>query len=834
MHRPTWFKGTLSTTAVLLLLAACQSVNKNPTPILKTAFETQFDQTAFRYDWVDDYWEALSGGWTASGSGVSSQKQGDSMLLFRHPVVGDGPVRIEYDASSDAPGDLSLILGVSDPGDALRNSVFIGFASGENQRAQIRVPGRDAVTTDTVPATAGRRHRIAVEWNGDAISLAVDGRTILEAPCSRDDFSGNDLALYTWNPATFHALRIATPDGSEARWQQPAIVESDLLQTMPAFRAATAADHPRLFLKASDEASLRASIASSPTRQAALNHVIAIANGMLEEDPIEYKKTDRRLLSVSRTCLSRLMHLAFACRMTGDERYAKRAQQEMLAAAGFSDWNPSHFLDVAEMTTALAIGYDWLFHVLDPEARDTIREAIIEKGIGPSFRGQHWWITCNNNWNQVCHGGMTVGALAIMETWPDLAARVVERAVQEVPHSMVEYAPDGAYPEGPVYWQYGTTYNVILIAALESVLGTDFGLAKSEGFLESSDYYLHATGPTGQYFNYSDCSPGAGVSEAMTWFAARRNDPTLLWREQQALETMLSDTNRRQKVSERTFPLLLIWAGAVGDPARPVTRHWMGQGSTPVAMHRSGWQDDRETYVGLKGGTPSANHAHMDIGSFVMDADGVRWARDLGNQSYYSLESKGIGLWDKQQDGQRWDIFRWSNFSHNTLVVDGQKQRVEGFAPIVGFSDQDPLPHTIIDMTSVYDGQLAAVRRGVALRPDRTVLVQDELTTLDHDTAIRWGMVTGADVTIDDAHRATLRQDGQQLTLTILSPAGASLEIYETAEPPHDYDEPNPGTRMIGFTVHIPASTEERLIVLLDPGETTTESPALTSLNAWR
>ena len=31
----------------------------------------------------------------------------------------------------------------------------------------------------------------------------------------------------------------------------------------------------------------------------------------------------------------------------------------MLTAARFEDWNPSHFLDVAEMTFALAIGYDW-------------------------------------------------------------------------------------------------------------------------------------------------------------------------------------------------------------------------------------------------------------------------------------------------------------------------------------------------------------------------------------------------------------------------------------------------------------------------------------------
>ena len=41
-------------------------------------------------------------------------------------------------------------------------------------------------------------------------------------------------------------------------------------------------------------------------------------------------------------------------------RGTERLEEEMLAAAGFSDWNPGSFLDVAEMTTALAIGYDWL------------------------------------------------------------------------------------------------------------------------------------------------------------------------------------------------------------------------------------------------------------------------------------------------------------------------------------------------------------------------------------------------------------------------------------------------------------------------------------------
>jgi hypothetical protein len=49
--------------------------------------------------------------------------------------------------------------------------------------------------------------------------------------------------------------------------------------------------------------------------------------------------------------------LAMAYHLSGDVEHVRRCEKEMLAAARFSDWNPSHFLDVAEMTFALAIGF---------------------------------------------------------------------------------------------------------------------------------------------------------------------------------------------------------------------------------------------------------------------------------------------------------------------------------------------------------------------------------------------------------------------------------------------------------------------------------------------
>ena len=56
-----------------------------------------------------------------------------------------------------------------------------------------------------------------------------------------------------------------------------------------------------------------------------------------------------------------------------------------------------------------------------------------------------------------------------MEHEPDLAAPTVHNALHNVTHSMRAYAPKGSYPEGPGYWAYGTSYNVLRIALFTSV-----------------------------------------------------------------------------------------------------------------------------------------------------------------------------------------------------------------------------------------------------------------------------------------------------------------------------------------------------------------------------
>jgi len=110
------------------------------------------------------------------------------------------------------------------------------------------------------------------------------------------------------------------------------------------------------------------------------------------------------------------------------------------------------------MTHAFGIGYDWLFDALSAEERVTLRTAIIEKGLKPSFvdklpnaaRGYNWWLTVTHNWNQVCNGGLTVGALAVADEEPELAERVIRRALDSIKLPMVRMRRTAVGTKGQV------------------------------------------------------------------------------------------------------------------------------------------------------------------------------------------------------------------------------------------------------------------------------------------------------------------------------------------------------------------------------------------------
>lgn len=577
---------------------------------------------------------------------------------------------------------------------------------------------------------------------------------------------------------------------------------------------------PRLLLRAHEVQSLRERSESSPLFRAIARSIRADADAMLEVPPIERRLEGRRLLGESRRAVRRVLTLSMAALLTEEPAYVDRAALEMRAAAEFVDWNPAHFLDVAEMTFALAVGYDWLYAGLDEPTRALVRRAILEKGVRvPLETGHHGWTRARNNWGQVCHAGLVAGALAVLEEDPEAAVRTVHRALSNVTVSMAMYAPKGSYPEGPGYWSYGTTYNVLLLAILESVLGSSFGLDQAPGFDQTGAYPALMTGPSGLYFNYADGGAGRGCEPALYWFAARHGRPDWLLGEEPPRTRALEARAEGVSASNRFLPLLLLWLH--DPPAEAPVRlplHWSSECAVPVTLHRSSWEDPDAVFVGFKAGSPAGPHGHMDVGSFVLDADGVRWAVDLGAEGYHRIESRGMNFWSMAQNSDRWRVFRQNNHSHNTLVIDDALQVAAGNAPIVRFSDQPDFPHSVADLSSVYAGQAGSVHRGMALLPDGNVLVRDRLTALKPGSRIRWGMVTRATPADPGHHRIQLRQAAATLTLRVLEPAGSVWALHDTATPKNEWDSPNPGTVMVGFESAAPASGTLDLAVLITPG----------------
>ena len=206
----------------------------------------------------------------------------------------------------------------------------------------------------------------------------------------------------------------------------------------------------------------------------------------------------------------------------------------------------------------------------------------------------------------------------------------------------------------------------------------------------------------------------------------------------------------------------------------------------------------------------------MDVGSFVMDANGERWSMDLGMQEYESLESNGVKLWGKEQDSERWRVYRYNNLAHSTLAFDYEFQLVEGFAGIKNYTQNPNFLSATSDITEVYKNKVKSAKRGVAIVDQKYVLVKDEILGSNKETTLTWSMATPADVKINVDGTAELSQNGKKLWLKVASPNTISFKTH-LAEPTNTFDAPNPGISIVTCDVQILPNSSVSLEVLLIP-----------------
>ena len=528
-------------------------------------------------------------------------------------------------------------------------------------------------------------------------------------------------------------------------------------------------EHPRLFLQKGEEAKLVANIKADARWTKVHEAILGESEKLLSQDNIVFKLNARKEMHhIGCEAVRRMLFLAYSYRTTGDRRFLDKAVSQASDICALSSWNPYHFLDVAEITLAATIAYDWLYDDISPELRKRLQESIVEKALETSEHGGAGnpvynlrWMDMTSNWSQICHGSMAMAALALKGDIEDdaLCERIIERSTDKMSIPMeAEYRPDGAYSQGIGYWGYGTAMNVMFLDAMEKCLGHESvaGLEAIPGFMNTGKYFSQLLTNTLDSFSFSDNSTGDNLPEhCIFWFYAKTHDATLLYPQKAMIDRWVGSPEFVSGPYARHDPLMVIWGAGIGDgpcadfdaAKQPEELFYIARGLNPICTMRSGWGQD-DIWLGFKAGNPSCPHGHMDVGEFMLEWGGVRWAEDLGSDRYGAFTVLKMGsLFNMKQESLRWnELLRYNNFSHNTLTFNGAFQNLETKAEFTEHGADKDAMYAVADLGPTYAGQVAGAKRRVALLEGSRIEIVDTIRTESYKPAsVVWNMTTRAE-----------------------------------------------------------------------------------------
>jgi hypothetical protein len=660
--------------------------------------------------------------------------------------------------------------------------------------------------------------------------------------------------------------------------------------------------HPRLRLTPFALATMRAKIESDPLAATVAAQLRDYGATLLNSPVVNCSLAgvEHSLLSQARSVLDRTYTLGMLYRLDGNASWAQRAVQEMLHVTAHPtclSWNPSHFLDTAEMMHAVAIGYDWLYStpVLSVADRTTIAHGLATRGL--QITAEHWkdwFFTATINWNEVCNGGAIAASLALLDSpvraHQALAAAVLKNATANIRLSeMSSYGPDGAWSEGSTYWGYATKYALAAIQMLTTATGNDTGLGASPGFDRTGMWRIHNTGPLDDSYNWGD-SDADGGDEFLVDFFGLASQPVAPMRAVTAYWGR-SVFNRTLRCQEAGCALALLdWPspslGSVNDlENQPTCKSFRFSDSgwdnkTALGYFRSDWRQskcadwnraarpgftckprsaqDQPVWLGFKAGNGQANHNDLDGGSFVFDMAGHRWAVDLGSDSY-GLPS----YFDKSAaHGKRYSYYRKSTRGHNTLTFNGVDEHPgwcaqddHAVSEITEFNCSADAPHGLIDLTPAYakgggpnppTPATERVVRGFSIVQNFSrIIIRDEWIAAGADN-VTWAMHFFGPSTRKYSTETTVKLSADNRVAILCSTSGATItaSIDEPTSAQFEVVTPVIKTGSTNPTGAHPVDNLRKLIVVLDPKHdagltvsfatpSTPPSPPVRPLSEW-
>ncbi|KAG6830303.1 hypothetical protein H0H92_001381, partial [Tricholoma furcatifolium] len=325
----------------------------------------------------------------------------------------------------------------------------------------------------------------------------------------------------TTNTAVFTSPTFTSTTNSALAWPE------DPFQPSQPSATVTRTDRPRLIAPSYKWEALPTLIQNDPYLQGWNNTIFGNATTYYPMVPVVYfMDGSSGMLDNSRDVKMRIKAFAYVYRMTNDTKWVDRAWTELQNAAGngtspfgFSAtdrWNSAHFLDVSEMTAAFAIAYDWMYDAWTDDQKESIMYTMIEYGLSFGITAATdpdigWWMTnTTGNWNCVCNGGLTLGALAILgDDTSGIAEQIIGQTIPNaIENCVAAVSNDGTWAETANYWYFGTTAHAEMSSSLLTATGSDYGLLTSNPnyYNLTGNFHMYVAGAT-SLFNYGDHGP---------------------------------------------------------------------------------------------------------------------------------------------------------------------------------------------------------------------------------------------------------------------------------------------------------------------------------------
>ena len=647
-------------------------------------------------------------------------------------------------------------------------------------------------------------------------------------------------AMPAAKPATAPATTPVAPKPTVASNAPPAPPRPAItVLPVKGFKAPNAADYiakvlktrPRLIYATPGWEALKTRVTADPLGTKMLANLKAGGEKLLETPELTRVFGEQRgTVTPGSKALFRMATLATLHFLDGDPRWKERGIRELVAItdpATFQNWYVDEPEVTADFLIAACLAYDAFRDGLTAKQVTEVKSYMIEKGVDAlaarlkgdpipeTARGQSAGAEATakakakapppkpaarkdadeevDAEHMVVSSALIMAALCLSDEDPGAARKAIETAGKMFGQGMTQFAPAGIWPEGLEAGERVLDYAILVLQSLRANAGTDFGFSVIEGLPQVGLTRLHLVGPTGSMFNYGDAA-GVAFSRPWvgTWLAGVHGN--------MGSRALTAGAAPSPEASNLTAVgnLLFFNPHAAGEGKADSMDYGVVGGQ--VAALRSGWEPEA-MYLAIKGGDNRVPSSQLDLGTFVLDAGGTRWAIELGSET-----DRAPGFDPKAADrSKRYQLYVEGTPGQNTLEI-GQaeeqpaakkgapppkpvistNQSLDARAALSLVKSAPEAGMAVVDLEQAYSKVAKSALRGamVVRGAKPYVVLQDELN-IKNNTPVVWKMHTRAEVA-PEGSTVKLTDKGKTMHLAIVSPPGASFSVDDAPEPANE------------------------------------------------